>query len=119
MDYDLHIVRTRNWLDAARAPITKEDADVVVVADPELEWLPSGVVAVPGLVWPDFIICWRGAPCFWWHRDQISCKDPNEAQKKKMIEIARVLSAYVVGDEDEIYDLRKSIFGRETVIFSR
>ena len=37
MGYDVHIVRTEDWLDAAEEPIALEEVDAVVTADPELE----------------------------------------------------------------------------------
>lgn len=38
MAYDLHLVRTSDWLDAADAPITKADVDALILADAELSW---------------------------------------------------------------------------------
>lgn len=38
MAYDLHLVRTSNWLDAADAPVTKEDVDALLLSDAELAW---------------------------------------------------------------------------------
>ncbi|MDO1473785.1 MULTISPECIES: hypothetical protein [Comamonas] len=38
MAYDLHLVRTSNWLDATDAPVTKEDVDALLLSDAELAW---------------------------------------------------------------------------------
>ena len=38
MAYDLHIVRTEDWTDAASAPITRQDVDALIAADSELAW---------------------------------------------------------------------------------
>jgi hypothetical protein len=42
--YDIHIVRTKDWLQAADSPITKQDIDVAVGGDPELECCTSDYV---------------------------------------------------------------------------
>ena len=36
MGYDLHIVRTKDWTEAATAPITKQDVDALIAADSEV-----------------------------------------------------------------------------------
>lgn len=66
-----------------------------------------------------FMITWRGAPCFWWYRDQVVCSGPEEAQLIKLVQIARGLGASVIGDDGERYDVKKSLLGREKVITSR
>jgi hypothetical protein len=50
-----------------------------------------------------FAIDWLGAPCFWWYRDQIFCKNPTEEQIRKLAEIAPTLRAWVIGDDGESY----------------
>jgi len=37
MPYELHVVRTKNWLDAATHPVTKSDVDAVIASDGELD----------------------------------------------------------------------------------
>jgi len=44
MAYDLHVVRTKDWLEASSAPITKEDVDALIASDPELEWSTSDYI---------------------------------------------------------------------------
>jgi hypothetical protein len=39
------------------------------------------------------------APCFWWYKSELLCSGPNDAQVRKLVDIARVLNARVVGDE--------------------
>ena len=46
MAYDLHIVRTKNWLEASSAPITKQDVDALIASDPELTWSTTDYVDV-------------------------------------------------------------------------
>jgi hypothetical protein len=107
MAYDLHIVRTRDWTDAASAPITRQDVDALIAADSELEWSKADHVDMrddTGAVTRYWMINWRGQPCFWWYRDQIQCSGPNEAQQFKLTQMARALGAFAVGDDGETYD---------------
>ena len=107
MPYDLHIVRTKNWLEASRAPITKQEVNGLIAGDPELEWSTTHYVDMndnPGTMTRYYMIAWRGHPCFWWYRDQIQCSGPDRAQQVKLARMARALNAVVVGDDGEIYD---------------
>jgi hypothetical protein len=116
MAYDLHLVRTQNWLDAATAPITKADVDALIASDPELSWSTADYVEMPeeaGGTARFYMIQWNGESCFWWHKDQITCAGPNEAQQRKLVRMARVLNAHAIGDDGERYELRKNLFGRE------
>src|SRR5882724_11528258 len=106
MAYDLHIIRTNDWLEASSAPITKSDVDGLVAQDPELAWSTTDYVDMSddaGAVTRHWMITWRGKPCFWWYRDQIQCSGPNEAQQAKLVQMARVLNAHTVGDDGEVY----------------
>jgi hypothetical protein len=110
MAYDLHIVRTENWLEASAAPITKSDADALIASDPELAWSTTDYVDMSddtGAVTRYWMITWHGRPCFWWYRDQIQCSGPDETQQGKLVQMARALDAYVVGDDGELYPLER------------
>jgi hypothetical protein len=100
----VHIVRTDNWLDADRNPITKADVDGLLMRDRELAWKGSDGIRV-GLAGGDRpgLILWNGKPCFWWNRNEIRCEGPNAKQLAKMIEIAIELDANVVGDDGREY----------------
>jgi hypothetical protein len=107
MAYDLHIVRTKDWLDASTAPITKRDVDTLIAGDPDLAWSTTDYVDMSddaGAVTRYWMITWRGQPCFWWCRDQIQCSVPDDAQQSKLVQMARALNAFVVGDDGEIYN---------------
>jgi hypothetical protein len=54
------------------------------------------------------MITWRGQPCFWWYRDQIQCSGPDDAQQSKLVQMARALDAYAVGDDGETYHLEQT-----------
>ena len=107
MSYDVHIVRTDNWLDSESDPITKPQVDALIAADPELAWSTND--------WVDmrhgrgkkatryYMILWKGRPCFWWYRHEITCSGPSEEQVGKMVEMAAKLGANVLGDDHEAY----------------
>ena len=116
MAYDMHIVRTKNWTDAAQAPITRQEVDALIAADAELAWTTSDYVDMSdeaGVSTRYFMIIWRDEPCFWWYRDQILCSGPDDAQQMKLARIARALNAYAVGDDGEHYVIKKGLFGKE------
>lgn len=111
MAYDIHLVRTRNWLEASSAPITRSDVDALIAGDPELEWSTTDYVDMSddaGAVTRYWMIRWRGQSCFWWYRDQIQCSGPDEAQVWKLVQMARALGAFAVGDEGETYPLAQT-----------
>lgn len=117
MAYDLHIVRTENWLEAAKAPITKQEVDALIAADSELKWSTTDYVDMSddsGAVTRYWMITWHGRPCFWWYRDQIQCSDPDAAQISKLVQMSRALRAQVVGDDDEVYPLDQQLSSSTT-----
>ena len=118
MSYSLHVVRTPDWMNAASAPIARREVVNLVEADPELKWSTTEFVDVrdkTGTIFRLAYIKWRGTSCFLWKQDQITCKNPDEAQIAKMVRIAEVLQAMVVGDDGERYTLRRTLFGRRRV----
>jgi len=118
MVYDLHIVRTADWLDAAKNPIAREEVATLIESDRDLEWSATEYVDMKddtGTVVRFPLIAWRGRSCFCWYRDQIVCKDPDRDQTAKMIHIADALNAQVIGDEGEKYVLRRKLFGRVSI----
>ncbi|HEU4892547.1 MAG TPA: hypothetical protein VFT47_13415 [Vicinamibacterales bacterium] len=120
MSYDLHLVRTKNWLEASSAPISKQDVDALIASDPELTWSTADYVEMgddAGAVTRYYMIIWRGQPCFWWYRDQIQCSDPDEAQQAKLVQMARALDAFAVGDDGETYGEDAGLPQLQTVSF--
>ena len=108
MGYDLHIVRTEDWTQAANAPITRPEVDSLITSDPELGWSTTSYMDMAddaGAVTRYYAINWHGEPCFFWYRDQIECSIPDEAQTAKLVQMSRALSEYVVGDDGEMYPL--------------
>jgi hypothetical protein len=119
MAYDLHVVRSIHWADAADSPITKSDVDALVEDDPELAWSDSELIIEAkdenGAVTAFYMIRWNGTPCFWWYRGQVVCCGPNDRQVAKLVRIAAALNARVVGDDGERYELRRSLLGKEKI----
>jgi len=116
--YDLHIARTRDWTQSSLSPITKQEVDNLIAGDPELEWSTSDYVDMKdsaGATSRYYMICWRGVPCFWWYRDKIECSSPDETQQLKLTKMAKTLNAFVIGDDGERYESKRSLFGKETV----
>src|SRR5262249_4073726 len=106
MPYDVHIVKTDSWLDAADDPITKAEVDALIASDSELAWSADDWVDMSekkGKVTRYFAILWNGQPCFWWYRNEIRCAGPSEEQLAKMVKMARKLDATVIGDDGEEY----------------
>ena len=115
MAYDIHIMRTKEWTEAAMQPITKQDVDALITADSELKWSTTDYIdmADDGITTRYYMIIWRDAPCFWWYRDQIQCSGADEGQQLKLAQMARALNAYAIGDDGERYEVKKGFFGKE------
>jgi hypothetical protein len=117
MSYDLHLVRTLDWLDAAVSPVTCEDVNHIIENDPNLEWSRSNFVDMEGSTGTVryYMINWNGIPCFWWYRDQVVCASPDERKTKKLVEMAGLLSAHVIGDDVEKYIMQEGLFGGKKI----
>ena len=119
MGYDLHIVRTKSWVDAETNPITKQNVDSLIANDPELEWSTTDYLDMKeddGTVTRYFLINWNGAPRFWWYKNEITCKNPDETTQLKLVQLAKKLEAFCIGDENERYELKKGFFGKEKLV---
>jgi hypothetical protein len=119
MAYEMHIARTKDWLQASTSPITEDDVNALIKSDSELGWSTTDYVDArddTGAVTRYFMIMWAGKSCFWWDGDQIRCANPDEAQQLKLAKIARDLNAFAVGDDGERYEIRKNILGKEKLV---
>jgi len=118
--YELHVVRTREWSEAAKKPILKSEVDMLIARDRELKWSQSDFEDMrdkrSGKVIRYFMIEWQSQSAFWWYQDQIYCKNPNELQQRKLVQIARTLKAMVIGDEGERYEISKGFLGGEKIV---
>lgn len=119
MAYDVHIVRTDDWLNAEDDPVTKDEVDALIASDPELSWSTEDYVDMRSgprtKVVRYFMIRWKGDPCFLWCRHEITCAGPNEAQLGKLVAMAAKLGVNVFGDDGEAYrePAWRAVFRRE------
>ena len=117
--YDLHIVRTAHWLDASTDPISKDEVNLLIAKDPSLAWSNQDFVDMKndsGEAIRYWMIEWNGVSCFWWYREQIVYSGADDAQLSKLLSIAAALNAFVVGDDGEKYELRKTLLGKEKIV---
>jgi hypothetical protein len=116
MGYDIHIVRTRRWLEAKQKPITEADVEALVAADGELRFSADSYSVMRSAETGEdvtfYAIEWKAYPYFSWDGIEITSKSPPEAVICKMVGMASALGAMVVGDDDEICAVRKSLFGK-------
>ena len=98
MGYDLHVTRAETWLDSDVAPITLEEWEACVRTDASLT--PDEEAG------PECVL-WTGHPekpyPIRWHEGELRCKNPDEATVAKLVAVASLLDARVVGDDDEEY----------------
>jgi len=100
-------------------PITKEQVDAIIREDRELSWSQKDYVDSKdenGQINRYFAINWKKTPCFFWYKDQIKCSNASQEQAIKMVEMSKMLGAKVAGDDGEIYDVKKGIFGKLRII---
>ena len=62
------------------------------------------------------MVLWNGTPCFGLHQDPLLCSAPDDALVTKLIRVATALNARVIGDDEDIYELHRSLFGREKIV---
>lgn len=101
MGYDIHITRRVRWADDGEPSISLNEWQAVIDGDPELE-----PVGLNGRGNPCVMMCdqtRRAARYFHYDEGQIFVKKPCTAVLMKMLAIAQVLNARVIGDDDEIY----------------
>jgi len=99
MGYDVHITRKKDWCDEDGPVITAEEWLRYVASDPQLRLDPSSkrhsVTIDIQSEYPD--------PWLEWFNGEIYSKNPDEAIRAKMIQIAAALGAKVQGDDGETY----------------
>lgn len=99
MGYEIHICKTRNWMDSEKKPIIKEEIFGLVSSYPELKLLEN-----------DLIEC-SGIPIFVYDGSKISLKSPNNDQIAFSFKLAQKLNCFLVGDEQELYTYAKKYLG--------
>jgi hypothetical protein len=113
--YDLHISRDECWAESSREPITRAEWRHLVDADPAME-MPGFIEATNPAdgavirIEDAGIAVWSGHPAgvrvpFSYRAGRIIVKSPDSVVIDKMLEIASVLGAHLIGDEGERYPL--------------
>jgi hypothetical protein len=98
MGYDLHLTRRTFWADSRGPAITFDEWCRHVASDPTLAHDADNSEE-------DFLFVGHPnepAP-LWWNRGEVYTKNPDQPTVRKLIEIAQVLGARVVGDDGETY----------------
>jgi hypothetical protein len=115
MGYDVHITRANDWTEAKSAPIRLEEWLTLIQSDPEMQLdgfadakTPDGVLRYENqglVVWKAYSGNGVNGNMAWFdYRDGcITVKNPDEEILAKMKQIAKKLSAKVIGDEGEEY----------------
>jgi hypothetical protein len=108
LGYDLHITRALFWPHAERYPIRADEVMALVEREADLVLDDQNAfdaaqffVRVGAEDWLEF---WRG---------RLSTKNPEDALVRRMVEIGRLLDAWVTGDDDEIYDWNGEVTVRQ------
>ena len=109
MGYCIYITRANDWLNSAETPISDSEWRAVVESDPCLSFNSAdySIADLPGSessrIHP---VEWSGAAddnCLWCERGAIKCKNPSELWISKMVELAALLNARVLGEANEVY----------------
>jgi hypothetical protein len=106
MPYDIHLIKAKAWSDIPRNPVTGDDIDVLLAADPELSWSPRDTYLMRddfGRTTRCFVIKWNEEPCFQFVGGEIVCRDAEEEHIVKLVELATHIEAKVIGDDGERY----------------
>jgi hypothetical protein len=99
MGYDVHITRKKFWGSEDGPAISAEEWLKYVASDPQLRLDPTskrhGVTLDIKAEYPN--------PWLEWFEGDIYTKNPDDAIRTKMVQIAAALGAKVQGDDGEIY----------------
>ncbi|MEX1827166.1 hypothetical protein [Luteibacter sp. CQ10] len=113
MGYDIHITRKTHWFDDEGPTISMEEWKAYIASDPELRLdgyaettVGNGAVL---RVKNEGMAVWTAyskdnTAWIWLDSSGIVAKNPDNEILRKMFQIAQMLGARVVGDDDEEYD---------------
>jgi hypothetical protein len=105
MSYSLYITRRKRWYDEESPAIDLTEWVTLVESDPELSFDPS---------LGEHYAVWSGnskhdVPCISWASGNLESNRPDDALIEKMIQVALMLGARVIGEEGEIYAGAQSV----------
>ena len=116
MAYDLHITRADDWSDSEKFPITKDEWEAIIAADPELR-----LDSINGDSFAYWVDRQSGKKRGWfeWSDGEISTRYPDRAQLGKMLQLAQQLGAQVQGDDGEKYTKAEGLTDRYLEVAAR
>ncbi len=99
MGYDLYITRAKHWTDSEAMPIPAAEWCGLVKSDDDLT-----ITGMQG----EYYVVWNGQsndqePWLDWQKGRIFTTNPDEPLIEKMVAIAKILNATVLGQDEEIY----------------
>jgi len=99
MGYDLHITRKDYWADPKGNRIEQEEWDSCVAQDSSLSKDPKNGEY-------DYLYTSGSSHPLWYDSDlgNVFTKNPDKPTIIKMVSVAKLLSAEVRGDDDELYE---------------
>ncbi len=100
MGYDLHITRKEFWSDEEGPSISFEEWISYAASDKDIE--NDAINGKHDFLYVNHPI--EPIP-LWWNEGEVYTKNPDKDTVKKLIEIAKSLSARVVGDDGESYSV--------------
>lgn len=109
MSYSVYITRAQRWVDSKASPINEQEWREAVKLDASLfenetdfcdYKTETGVIK---RIHPVECYDMRDGNCLWWNNGKIECKNASDAWIAKMVGLAKVLKARVLGEEDEQY----------------
>jgi hypothetical protein len=109
MGYCVYITRAKTWVDANMHPISETEWLRVVEDDPTLSVNREDFSEYrdeSGQTRRTHPVEWSGSHdgnCLWWRGGAINCKNPSDAWTSKMVALAKLLQAKVVGEQGEEY----------------
>lgn len=112
MGYDIHITRATKWANSGDRPVSAREWWALVAADNELERDGAAEARTDQDSMRDEgegLTVWRRHPrglrvCFEYTGGQIIIKNPDEPTLGKALAVARLLDAWVQGDDGETYE---------------
>lgn len=102
MGYDLHLTRADEWIDSGATPITIEEW---VAAGRTAPFLAESAELSDGTTNPVFVLAEGGldGPAFYWSEGRVVVRGADEGDVPACVEVARLVSATVIGDDGETY----------------
>jgi NAD(P)H-hydrate repair Nnr-like enzyme with NAD(P)H-hydrate dehydratase domain len=113
MGYDVHITKAVEWSESEKSPVTIEAWQKIIATDPSFTATNAAVATNPKTgeqirIAGEAMAIWTEPKTqrrvyFHYRQGHIAVKKPDDAIIAKMKEVAKMLSARVIGDEGEEY----------------